>query len=158
MPGAASVFIEWGSYEVSEASDYMSSRQSSSPGVIHHRRACAKVAAMVAGWLNNKADSPAPLATHTIFMATVSLWYMPPLGIAYGCATLVGNSLGSGACLRALPACLACVPCVPVVAALTGLAAAFTFCYVGCPCIDAVVFMTRLCRERSSVCSAGHHL
>jgi len=36
------------------------------------------------------------LAVHTVFMQTVSIWYMIPLGIASATSTLVGHALGSG--------------------------------------------------------------
>jgi MATE family multidrug resistance protein len=36
------------------------------------------------------------LAVHTIFMQTVALWYMIPLGVSIAASTLIGNSLGAG--------------------------------------------------------------
>jgi Na+-driven multidrug efflux pump len=36
------------------------------------------------------------LAVHTVFMQTVAIWYMIPLGVASATSTLVGRALGSG--------------------------------------------------------------
>ena len=49
-----------------------------------------EVSASVAGQMGT-----IPLAAHTVFMNTVSLWYMVPSGIAGACSTLVGNFLGA---------------------------------------------------------------
>jgi hypothetical protein len=39
-----------------------------------------------------------PLAIHTVFMTSASVWYMAPLGLAMAAGTLVGNHLGAGLC------------------------------------------------------------
>ena len=64
FPGALSLFLEWGSFEVS-----------------------ASLAASL---------GPVPLAVHSIYMSTVGLWYMVPLGGSNAAAAIIGNHLGAG--------------------------------------------------------------
>jgi Na+-driven multidrug efflux pump len=62
IPGALSLFLEWGSFE------------------------------LMAGLAGHLGDTA--LATHGIYMTTCGLFYMIPLSIADGTATLAGNYLG----------------------------------------------------------------
>ena len=81
LPGAASLFLEWGSYEVSAA---------------------------FAGLLGGTR-----LAVHGIYMSSVGLWYVVPLGVSNATAAMIGNQLGGGeaknAALTAKIAMLCCL-------------------------------------------------
>lgn len=50
-------------------------------------------------------------AATSLCACQAALWYMIPYGVASGCATLVGNSLGSGMHLLVLSAFVSVMPC-----------------------------------------------